>query len=649
MHLRQNITNKLLSYIDVMLITIYNITSNVEGVKIVSKVSKKIVYIVAGVILITLFGYIIYATQSVKKVDMNYTDFINHVNNKEVEKVILKESSTIDVILKNVDRTKYIVPNPRTQEFKEFLLLNQIEVTEDDYTNVSQIIQSLIFLGVMIGAFWYIQKRMMGKNSNSSMKLECAEASDNTVLFENMAGNEEAKESVKDIVDFIENPDKYTKYGARMPRGVIFYGPPGTGKTLMAKAIAGESGVPFYSVSGSDFVQMYVGVGASRVRQLFKKARESKKAVIFIDEIDALGRKRGNQASSNDERDQTLNALLTEMSGFHSGEGIVVIAATNRLDILDSALLRPGRFDRQVEIGLPDVNAREMILRLHCKNKPLSSDIDLRKLAHETVYFSGAMLENLLNEAAIFAAKDNNKIINSKHIDKAYYTIVAGSEKKDRSSIREIDREITAYHEAGHALMTKLIAPLHKVSKVTIIPSSKGAGGFSMNIPPDKMYITKKDMEASIMISLAGRASEEIIFGEDEITTGASNDIEKATQMIKDYVSKYGMSNNIGLLNMSILTHEKDTQKDTINECRERINSLYEKSKNLLIENKYYLNAITGALLDKETLLENDIDSILNDTYVTQEDESIESSVKPANKRRIFSHRKSSKHSYFNI
>jgi cell division protease FtsH len=319
--------------------------------------------------------------------------------------------------------------------------------------------------GILVfGVAGYFAFRMLNKQpGKAAMALNAkavSECEGEKLGFSDVAGNDEAKESVADIVDFINNAEKYAKYGARMPRGVIFYGPPGTGKTLMAKAIAGEAGVPFYAVSGSDFVQMYVGVGAGRIRELFKKARENGKAVIFIDEIDALGKKRGNAAAGgNDEREQTLNALLTEMSGFSSGEGIVVIAATNRLDTLDEALLRPGRFDRQIEIGLPDFAGREKILGLHAKNKPLAENISIASLAKQTVYFSGAMLENLLNEAAISAAKKGADEIATADIETAYYTVIAGSEKKDRSGIKERERRITAYHEAGHALAAKITAP----------------------------------------------------------------------------------------------------------------------------------------------------------------------------------------------
>jgi cell division protease FtsH len=354
---------------------------------------------------------------------------------------------------------------------------------------------------------------------------------------------------------------------------------------------------------------MYVGVGASRIRSLFQKAKKSEKAVIFIDEIDAIGKKRAKNASaSNDERDQTLNALLTEMSGFHENSGIVVIGATNRLDTLDEALLRPGRFDRQVEIGLPDVNSRKRILSLYAKSKPVSDDVDLDDLAKSTVYFSGAMLENLLNEAAINAANDNQSIINSMHIEKAFYTVIAGAPVQDRSYITERDRRITAYHEAGHALATTLLLPEHFISKVTIIPSVRGAGGFNLSIPKDTMFQSQSQIQGNIQVLLAGRAAEELIFGEGEVTTGASNDIQKASSLIVDYINKFGMDPDMGLFSMNVLENGHDSQ--LVNKCREQMNGLYEDTKVLLKSNLELLEKITAELLEKESLSGEDISRI---------------------------------------
>ena len=382
----------------------------------------------------------------------------------------------------------------------------------------------------------------------------------------------------------------------------------------MAKAIAKEAGVPFFTVSGSDFVQLYVGVGASRVRELFKEARKHEKAVIFIDEIDAIGKKRSpSTLQSNDEKDQTLNALLTEMSGFKDEEGIVVIAATNRIDTLDEALLRPGRFDRHIEIGYPDINAREAIIKLYFKNRPIADEVSSSDLAKQTVFFTGAMLANLINEAAIEAANSGEACITSKHLETAFYTVIAGREKKDRSSISQLDREITAYHEAGHALITKLLAPENSVTKVTIIPSTKGAGGFSMNIPKDKFYLNKKELINRIKISLAGRGAEELIFGKDYITTGASNDIEKASSDLREFLLRYGMDEELGLINIATLTKQENfMDAKWLEKSQEYMRQFYEETKLVLKENENLLRDIAKALLDKETLNEKELASFFN-------------------------------------
>lgn len=534
------------------------------------------------------------------KNDLSYPLFLDAVNNKQVTTVILNDNSNeFKAILSTNPDISYTVPNPKTENFTEFLLTNHIEVQYSDESLGTRAFQVTAFLVAIIGVVFLIKKdsRNGFKISNSNDKKETK----SNVTLANVAGNTEAKLMVEDIIAFIKEPEKYESVGARMPKGLLLYGPPGTGKTLMAKAIAGEANVPFYAMSGSDFVQMYVGVGASRIRNLFKKAKKSERAVIFIDEIDAIGKKRARSVSaSNDERDQTLNALLTEMSGFHDNQGIVVIGATNRLDTLDEALLRPGRFDRQIEIGLPDINARKKILALYCNKKPLSSDVDMDKLAKSTVYFSGAMLENLINEAAINAANEKLPVINSSHIDKAFYTVIAGAPKLDRSYITNKDREITAYHEAGHALVTTLLLPDHYISKVTIIPSVKGAGGFNLSIPRDTMYQTNSQIISNIKMLLAGRAAEELIFGEANITTGASNDIQKASSLLYNYMNKYGMDKELGMFSMEVLDDGYD--RSLVQKCRSKMNELYEETKVLLQDNMDFLESITKELLEQESI-----------------------------------------------
>lgn len=571
--------------------------------------TKVIIGTIIGAVILAA-SIFLYRENNIPK--LTYIEFNAAMTNKQIEKVEVSNGPKMRVQLKG-HKHMHVTDNPRNPELKETLLLNNIEVVEGNKGSLAAL-EPIISLLIIGGVFMLVYKKTGKMNSGSKVGFEPKAVNHESVeqfSFNNVAGNIEAKEQVSDIIDFIENPEKYAKYGARMPRGMIFYGAPGTGKTLMAKAIAGEAGVPFYSVSGSDFVQLYVGVGAGRVRDLFKSAREQGRAVIFIDEIDAIGKSRSSSASgSSDEKDQTLNALLTEMSGFNENEGIVVIAATNRLDVLDPALLRPGRFDRHIEIGLPDLGARETILKLHMKNKPISDTVDTKKLAKQTVYFSGAMLEHLLNEAAILAAKRGVVAIDEEDIDKAFYTVVAGAEKQDRSQIRQIDRKITAFHEAGHALITKLVAPFNTVSKVTIIPSTKGAGGFSMNISEDKMFYTKKEMESQIKINLAGRIAEELIFGKDHITTGASNDIEKATEIIRDYCMRYGMDDEFGMLNLDVLMGEIDSlaaSQILLEQSTKLMKNLYDETKTLMTSKKSILVKIANELLVKETLDEDDI------------------------------------------
>lgn len=576
---------------------------------------KIVIAVLIAIVLMLVVGSIEIFTP--QKENITYNSFLSYVDKGQVDTVYLSDNPQIK--LKMTDGRIVYTDNPRDNSFKEELLKKNVKVDEEGASSFGE--QALnfaatLFMFGIIGFFLY--KASAKQRSGGAMdvaSIHKGAEGDVNIGFSNVAGNEEAKESVKDIIDFLKNPEKYSRYGARMPKGIIFYGPPGTGKTLMAKAVAGEAGVPFYAMSGSDFVQVYVGVGAGRVRDLFKKAKEKGKCVIFIDEIDALGKKRdsGGIDGGNDEREQTLNALLSEMSGFNDNEGIIVIAATNRFDTIDEALLRPGRFDRHVEIGLPDVNGRYEILKLHFKDKPVAASIDTRKIAEQTVFFSGAMLESMVNEAAIFAAKRNAEAIEMGDVDKAFYTVIAGAEKKDRSSISNIDRRITAYHEAGHALVAKLVAPENKVSKVTIIPSTKGAGGYTMNIPPDRMYRTKKDMEKEIMVSLGGRSAEEIVFGEENITSGASGDIERATEIVTSMVRRLGMSSSTGLLSYDVVYKSSlnGINDEVLNECRKKLGEQYLAVKEILIQNRKKLDLIAQALLEKETLDESEIDRLI--------------------------------------
>jgi cell division protease FtsH len=577
------------------------------------EINKKMKIIISIAISIVILSTgLLYIKNKNKVEEMPYTLFLTHVQKGLVEEVKLSNNGKIEIKLKNGKVA--ITDNPRTEKFKEELLLYDVKVVEKD-GNLNQAIPMLLLVSVMGFTIFYLNRNMskQAEKEMSNMSKVTTDYSSRRITFDDVAGNQEAKESLMDMVDFIKNPEIYNKFGARLPRGVLLYGAPGTGKTLLAKAMAGEAGVPFYAVSGSDFVQVYAGLGASRIRELFKKAKEAGKSVIFIDEIDSLGKKRksGDHPSGSEEGDRTLNALLTEMSGFKENEGIIVVAATNRIDILDEALLRPGRFDRQVEVSLPDVNGRYEILKLHSKNKPVSKKVDLKKVALETIYFSGAKLENLMNESAIIAVKEKSKEITMDHINKAYYSVLVGEEKKDRSSIDIKDKEITAYHEAGHALVAKLIAKDNRVTKVSIIPSTKGMGGFSLNIPPDKMYQTKKDILSNIMIALGGRAAEEIIFGKEEITTGASSDLEKATNMTLSMIGVFGMDEIVGLLNYNVLSSRNLDDGRLLNRAKEILEKLYLDTINILNSNMNSLQSLAENLIEKEVLSEDEINKIL--------------------------------------
>lgn len=576
------------------------------------KFNKKIKITLTIFVMIALLstGFLYMKNKNIEEIP--YTLFLSHVEKDLVEEVELSNSEKFKVILKN--GSVFITDNPRKESFKEELLLNNIKVIERDET-ISQTIPMLFTIFIMGFLLFHISRNMSKQAAREMSQMSKIDTENNSkrLTFSDVAGNEEAKEALMDLVDFMKNPEVYNKLGARLPRGVLLYGPPGTGKTLLAKAMAGEAGVPFFPVSGSDFVQVYAGLGASRIRELFKKAKEVGKSVIFIDEIDCLGKKRqGNNFAGSEEGDRTLNALLTEMSGFNDNDGIIVVAATNRIDILDEALLRPGRFDRQIEVNLPDVNGRYKILKLHSENKPISKDVDLRKLALDTVYFSGAKLESLMNEAAILAAKEKSNEITSDHISKAYYTVLVGDEKKDKSTINLRDKEITAYHEAGHALVTKLVAKENRVSKVSIIPSTKGMGGFSINLPPDKMYQSKKDILSNIMIALGGRAAEEIIFGKDFVTTGASSDLEKATEMTLSMIALLGMDEEVGLVNYKVVGNRNLDNKLVLDRAKEILDKLYLETKKLLMDNIESLKILANNLIEKEVLSEEEINHLIS-------------------------------------
>lgn len=450
--------------------------------------------------------------------------------------------------------------------------------------------------------------------------------------FADVAGLVEEKEQLEEIVDFLEAPQKYTNLGARIPKGVIMVGPPGTGKTLLAKAVAGEAGVPFFSISGSDFVEMFVGVGASRVRDLFAEAKKNAPCIVFIDEIDAVARRRGSGlGGGHDEREQTLNQMLVEMDGFGINEGIIVMAATNRVDILDPAILRPGRFDRRIHVGLPDVRGREEILKVHAKNKPLSDDVNLEEIARTTAGFAGADLENLLNEAAICAARENRPYLMDEDIRKSFIKVGIGAEKKSRI-ISEKDKRVTAYHEAGHAILFHVLPDVGPVYTVSVIPTGQGAGGYTMPLPEkDEMYLTKGKMLQDIVVCLGGRIAESLVF--DDVTTGAVQDIRQATERARDMVTKYGFSDELGMINYSTsddevfigreIGHAKNFSEGTAavidQEVKRIIESCREKATKILKENRKVLDKLAELLIEKERIGQQEFEALFK-----QNDETIE-------------------------
>lgn len=557
--------------------------------------------------------------QAAVKGEMPYNDFITKVNDKQVKEVEFDLKSPI-ITGELSDGTKFTTANPQTNDFKKYLLEHDIKVkakVEGNGNIVLSLIGSIINFAIMIGILMfittYLSKKML-KNQTTIMDTNIEVIKTSDLTFDDVAGNDEAKEDMMELVEFLKNPVKYKRYGATIPKGTILEGDPGTGKTLLAKALAGTAGVPFIAMSGSDFVEKFVGVGASRVRQLFDTAKKNAPCIVFIDEIDAVGKQRGATGGSNDERDQTLNQLLVEMDGFSGSEGIIVIAATNRVDVLDSALLRSGRFDRRVKIELPDVDARYEILKIHTKNKPLSEDVDLREIAKMTTYMSGADLANVMNEASIYAARFGHKGILMSDIDRAINKIIAGEEKKNRKNITRKDKEITAYHEAGHALVAKLLTK-KAIPKVTIIPTTKGAGGYTLISPEEGMYETKKDMINDIAVSLGGRIAEELIFGKEYVTGGASQDLKMVTRTAGRMVKDYGMSENIGLINVRELygdSYTGSTNDAIANEVKVMVEKIYKETKTLMNENKAILHNMAQALLQKETIFEADVDAIVN-------------------------------------
>ena len=539
------------------------------------------------------------------------------VQNREVP------TGSVEVHLTSGDEKVLVVSdvNPVLEELETAGVKTIVRDVPGDNIFLTSILPALITVGGVLLIFMMMNAQNAQMNGGNKMmnfgksRARLSLAGDSKVTLKDVAGLKEEKEDLQEIVDFLRDPGKFTKVGARIPKGVLLEGPPGTGKTLLAKAIAGEANVPFFSISGSEFVEMFVGVGASRVRDLFEEAKKNAPCIVFIDEIDAVARRRGTgMGGGHDEREQTLNQMLVEMDGFAANAGIIVMAATNRVDILDPAILRPGRFDRKIAVGLPDVGGREAILQVHAKNKPLGDNVDLKQIAQTTAGFTGADLENLLNEAAIVAAKDNRCFISQEDIKTAFVKVGIGTERKSRI-ISDKERKITAYHESGHAILFHVLPDVGPVYSVSIIPTGAGAAGYTMPLPErDDMFMTKGRMLQEIMVSLGGRIAEEIIF--DDITTGASSDIKKATQIAKKMVTRYGMSENVGVICYDddddevfigrdlahAKAHSELVSGEIDREIHRIIDECYAKAKALILENSDVLHKSAQLLLKKEKI-----------------------------------------------
>lgn len=565
---------------------------------------------------------------------MSHQEFMMAVENKSIKAVRINQNKqtptgTLDIFLTSGDKGTLSVSDVIAVE--ALLSEHQIDYELEDVPQENYLMNVILPIGlsavVIMFIIMYMNARLNSGGGNSKMmnfgKSRAKMSRNNSVNFSKVAGLEEEKEELEEIVDFLKSPAKYTEVGARIPKGVILVGPPGTGKTLLAKAVAGEAEVPFFSISGSDFVEMFVGVGASRVRDLFEEAKKNSPCIVFIDEIDAVARRRGTgMGGGHDEREQTLNQLLVEMDGFGVNEGIIVMAATNRVDILDPAILRPGRFDRKVVVGRPDIRGREEILMVHAKDKPLADDVDLHRIAQTTSGFTGADLENLLNEAAIQAAKKGKKYLQQSDIEQAFVKVGIGAEKKSKV-ISEKEKKITAYHEAGHAILFHVLPDVGPVHTISIIPTGTGAAGYTMPLPEnDEMFNTRGKMLQNIMVALGGRIAEELIF--EDVTTGASQDIKRATSIARAMVTQYGMSERVGMIHYGSdddevfigrdLAHTRSYSENVAgtidSEIKRIIDDCYSKAKQIILDHETVLHKCFERLLEKEKIGREEFESL---------------------------------------
>lgn len=598
-----------------------------------------LIILICLLVSLMVMGLLNNALGGITSEDLDYSKFLDMVNNDEVQEVVLK-SGTLTVTPKDQKSegiTYQVTMMGDEQELVDLLQEKGITYHKDPPDSTGTIIYTLLTVilpVVMLVAVMVWVMRSMNKGGGvmgvGKSRAKAYVQKETGVTFRDVAGQDEAKESLQEVVDFLHNPGKYTTIGAKLPKGALLVGPPGTGKTLLAKAVAGEAGVPFFTISGSDFVEMFVGVGASRVRDLFEDAKKNAPCIVFIDEIDAVARRRGTgMGGGHDEREQTLNQMLVEMDGFGVNEGIIVMAATNRVDILDPAIMRPGRFDRKVVVGRPDVGGREEILGVHAKKKPLAEDVDLKQIAQTTAGFTGADLENLMNEAAIRAAGENREYITQDDIRKSFVKVGIGAEKKSRI-ISDKEKRITAYHEAGHAILFHLLPDVGPVYTVSIIPTGAGAAGYTMPLPEkDEMFNTKGRMLQEIVVDLGGRVAEELVF--DDITTGASQDIKQATKLAREMVTKYGMSDNIGLICYADdeeevfigrdLAHAKNYSEGIASaidaEVKRIIDESYDKAKSMIAEYRDVLDRCAALLLEKEKITRDEFEALFDEDSKT--------------------------------